>query len=77
MNDFAESLTHSDQMIITDIYAASEKPIEGITAQHLCQKVSALTSKPVCYLPKDEIIDHRGGETLVVDLKGRTKYRDS
>jgi UDP-N-acetylmuramate--alanine ligase len=56
MDEFAESLTRSDQMIITDIYAASEKPIEGITAQHLCQKVSTLTNKPVCYLPKQEII---------------------
>jgi len=55
---FAESLIHSDQMIITDIYAASEKPIEGITAQQLCQKVCALTDKPVCYLPKEDIIDY-------------------
>jgi len=58
LDGFAESLIHSDQMIITDIYAASEKPIEGITAQYLCQKVNALTNKPVCYLPKEEIVDY-------------------
>ena len=58
LDGFAESLIHSDQMIITDIYAASEKPIEGITAQHLCKKVCALTNKPVCYLPKEKIVDY-------------------
>ncbi len=58
LDGFAESLIHSDQMIVTDIYAASEKPIEGITAQHLCQKVCALTDKPVCYIPKEEIVDY-------------------
>ena len=51
-------MIHSDQMIITDIYAASEKPIEGITAQRLCQKVSALTNKPVCYIPKEKVVDY-------------------
>jgi len=58
LNEFAESLTGSDQMIITDIYAASEKPIEGITAEYVCQKVCALTNKPVRYFPKGEIIDY-------------------
>jgi len=58
IDDFAESLTRSDSLIITDIYAASEKAIEGITAQNLCKKVCALTDKPVCYLPKEKIVDH-------------------
>jgi len=58
LEGFAESLIHSDQMIITDIYAANEKPIEGITAQYLCQKVCTLTDKPVCYIPKEEIVDY-------------------
>jgi len=58
IDDFAQSLTRSDSLIITDIYAASEKAINGITAQNLCKKVCALTDKPVCYLPKEEIVDY-------------------
>jgi len=68
INDFAESLTHSDSLIITDIYAASEKPIEGISAEHLCQKVCALTNKPVCYIPKDKIVDHLLGVAKPHDI---------
>ena len=68
IDDFVESLTRSDQMIITDIYAASEKPIEGITAQYLCQKVCALTNKPVRYLPREAIIDYLASATKPHDL---------
>lgn len=58
MEEFAESLVHSDQLIVTDIYAASEQPIEGITAEKLCERIGAFTNKPVQYLPKEKIIEH-------------------
>jgi len=58
MNEFAESLASSDQLIITDIYAASEKPIRGVSARILCNRVRKLTEKPVHYLPKDKIINY-------------------
>ncbi|MBN1870736.1 MAG: UDP-N-acetylmuramate--L-alanine ligase [Candidatus Omnitrophica bacterium] len=58
MDDFAKSLTASDHLIVTDIYAASEKPIDGVTAEALCQKIRAISNKPVSYIPKDRIIDH-------------------
>jgi UDP-N-acetylmuramate--alanine ligase len=58
LNEFAESLILSDQLIITDIYAASEKPIEGVTAENLCKQARALSNKPVQYVPKDEIVEH-------------------
>ncbi len=56
--DFAASLSHSDYLIVTDIYAASEQPIEGVTAQKLCEQIRLLTNKPVHYFPKEEIVDH-------------------
>ncbi|PLW94422.1 MAG: UDP-N-acetylmuramate--L-alanine ligase [Marinilabiliales bacterium] len=37
---FAESLAMLDRVIITDIYPAREKPIEGIDAQFLLNKIS-------------------------------------
>ncbi len=58
LEEFAVSLTDSDHLVVTDIYAASEQPIEGVTSQKLCERICSLTDKPVCYLPKEAIIDH-------------------
>jgi UDP-N-acetylmuramate--alanine ligase len=56
--EFIRSLTGCDYLIITDIYAASESPIEGITAQRLSRKVQEITDKPVIYLTKEDIVEH-------------------
>ena len=58
LEEFAQSLVYSDQLIITDIYAAGEAPIEGITAGKLCERIRAITDRPVCYIPKEEITDY-------------------
>jgi len=59
LDDFATSFTQADQLIITDIYAASEKPIEGVDARALITKVkNANPSLEVIYLPKEEILLH-------------------
>lgn len=55
-NDFAGSLLESDRLIVTDIYAASEKPIDGITSEELCREIRARTSSPVANLSKEKII---------------------
>ncbi|MHB8155758.1 MAG: UDP-N-acetylmuramate--L-alanine ligase [Candidatus Omnitrophota bacterium] len=39
LNDFAKSFKQADYLIITDIYAASEQPIEGINARELLNKI--------------------------------------
>ncbi len=39
MDQFVESLRLSDELIVTDIYAASEQVIEGVTAQVLLEKL--------------------------------------
>ena len=43
MDEFAESLTNSDQLIVTDIYAASEEAIKGVSGRILCNRVRKLT----------------------------------
>jgi len=58
LEDFAQSLVYSDQLIVTDIYAASEQPIEGVTAEKLCEQIRAVTDRPVCYIPKEKITDY-------------------
>jgi UDP-N-acetylmuramate--alanine ligase len=53
--EFAESLSLLDEVILTDIYPARELPIEGISSQliydHLCPKME----KTLC--KKEEILD--------------------
>jgi len=56
--EFARSFFHSDYVIITDIYAASEQPIEGITSQRLGEEINSSGNIPVKYLPKEKIIDY-------------------
>ena len=58
MIEFAESLIQSDHLIVTDIYAASENPIDGITAENLCEKIRERSNKPVHYVSKEGIVDY-------------------
>jgi len=39
MEEFATAFGHADSLLVLDIYAASEKPIEGISAQGLAQAI--------------------------------------
>jgi UDP-N-acetylmuramate--alanine ligase len=55
MEEMAGSLTNSDYVIVTDIYAASEPPIEGVTAGRLKEHIQRLTANPVVYLEKEDI----------------------
>jgi len=39
MDEFARSFMQADHLYVLDIYAASEKPIEGVTAQALVERI--------------------------------------
>jgi UDP-N-acetylmuramate--alanine ligase len=39
MDEFARSFTQADRVYVLDIYAASEKPIEGVTAEALVERI--------------------------------------
>lgn len=41
MADFAVAFTDADEVAVVDIYAASEQPIRGITAEKLVEKMRA------------------------------------
>ncbi len=57
LNDFAKSFTQADYLIITDIYAASEPPIEGVNARGLLSKIKEFDpSKEVLYLAKEDLL---------------------
>lgn len=58
LDDFAKSLSIGDYTIITDVYAASEIPIEGVSGEVLAQRIQQLTDRPVIYLKKDKINEY-------------------
>ncbi len=61
-DQFAASFSDADRAIITDIYAASEKPIPGISGKSIADGIQ---NKEVLYIPKKEKIP----EYLMKDIK--------
>ena len=53
IDDFAESLTHFDEIILLDIYPARELPIEGVTSKWLLDKIDNKNKK---LIQKTELI---------------------
>ena len=56
LNEFGTAFHDADSLILTDIYAAGESPIEGINGESVLKKVMALTDQNVSYIPKREDI---------------------
>jgi UDP-N-acetylmuramate--alanine ligase len=50
MEEFTTAFGDADSLFVLDIYPASEKPIEGITAETLIQQISEKSGKPVQYV---------------------------
>ena len=50
MEEFARSFNNADSLFITDIYAASEEPIEGVTAETLTEAIKRFGHKDVQYI---------------------------
>ena len=59
MDEFSESFRDADIVYITDIYAASELPLEGVSGANLAASIKVKEkNKVVIFLPKEEIIAH-------------------
>ena len=50
MDEFTTAFTDADSLFVLDIYAASEKPIEGITGEVLAQRIREKSGKSVHYV---------------------------
>ena len=50
MDEFAKSFNAADAVFMMDIYAASEQPIEGITAEALCERMTAFGHRSIQYV---------------------------
>lgn len=64
MEEFALSFNNADVLYVLDIYAASEKPIEGITAEILTENIKKFGHKNATYIGD---ID-QAAEKVCVDL---------
>ncbi|CAN5376756.1 UDP-N-acetylmuramate--L-alanine ligase [soil metagenome] len=50
MDEFARSFNNADVLLVTDIYAASEDPIEGVSAETLTEAIKSYGHKNALYV---------------------------
>ena len=59
LDEFGKSFALADYVVITDIYAAGETPIEGLSGKSIYDKIKEFSpNKETIYLPKEEIVSH-------------------
>ncbi|HEX9019878.1 MAG TPA: UDP-N-acetylmuramate--L-alanine ligase [Nitrospirota bacterium] len=59
MEEFFTAFNQADKLVITDIYAAGEKPIPGVSGQALYEGIKQHGHKDVTYIPdKEQIARH-------------------
>src|SRR3989441_3633797 len=73
MDEFAGAFNQSDRLFLMDIYAASEKPIEGVTAEALAERARAFGHRSVEYVGSmdagiEAIVQAAGEGDLVMTL---------
>ena len=67
LDDFTKSFDDADCIVLTDIYAAGESQIEGLSAENIANNIKHLfPGKSVTYLHKDNIVDF-----LIPEIKHR------
>jgi UDP-N-acetylmuramate--alanine ligase len=63
MDEFASAFNNADVLIVTDIYAASETPIEGVSAEILTGRIKSYGHKNAEYIG-----DLGGGAEKLADI---------
>ena len=73
-NEFIQTLAFApiDQLILTDIYTASEAPVQGITSQNLVKEIQKLN--PACNVKFIPFNDH--GEQILTYLEATLAKND-
>ncbi|MCE5305191.1 UDP-N-acetylmuramate--L-alanine ligase [bacterium] len=67
--EFAQAFDEADVLVITDVYAAREKPIEGISGELIAQQAQSYGHKNVHYIPDfDDIIEFLKSELKAGDM---------
>jgi UDP-N-acetylmuramate--alanine ligase len=55
--DFGEAFEKADLLVLTDIYAATEAPIEGITSETVLSKIKETLAIDARYSPRKTLVD--------------------
>ena len=79
-DEFARSFNNADVLLVTDIYAASEDPMEGVTAEALVEAIKSHGHKDARYAgPLDQVAKTLHGEVrsgdMVITLGAGNIYR--
>ena len=80
MNEFALCFNNADVLFVLDIYAASEQPIEGITAEILTENIRKYGHKNVHYIgdietAAEKVVENLQENDLVITLGAGTVTR--
>jgi UDP-N-acetylmuramate--alanine ligase len=67
MHDFGPAFADADEVVLTDIYAASEEPIAGVTVEALAESVARASGRPVRIVKP---IDRLAGELAAAARPG-------
>jgi UDP-N-acetylmuramate--alanine ligase len=80
MDEFALAFNNADVLFLLDIYAASETPIEGITAEVLTENIKRYGHKNAAYIGEidtaaEKVAEHLQPGDLVITLGAGTVTR--
>jgi UDP-N-acetylmuramate--alanine ligase len=80
MDEFARSFHQADSVFVMDIYAASEKPIAGVTAESLVERIRQFGHRGVEYVGTldrgvDALVDAAAEGDLVLTLGAGSVYQ--
>ena len=78
--DFTRSFNQSDVLVVLPIYAASETPIEGVTADHLAEAIRAHGHRQVVYADSadaavEELVRILSGDDILLTLGAGDVYQ--
>ncbi len=68
LDEMVASLKQSDVLVLTDIYAAGEKPTDGISTQQLFEKLQGALGDKVIFLKKEDIVPYMTQHATSGDL---------
>jgi UDP-N-acetylmuramate--alanine ligase len=57
-DQFGKCFDIADHLVVTDIYSADEKPIEGVSGSDICESAKSYGHKDAHFISKDDIIKH-------------------
>src|SRR5437868_2661310 len=62
--EFGRAFDDADRVVVTDVYAASESPISGISGETIASEITAHGHRGVSYQPRLESVHHDLGNML-------------